>query len=52
MDTFKDLIQAHTPPHTRTHAGGPGPRLESWAFALDQDGLAVAMEAGVFFVRG
>ncbi|KAI8466619.1 MAG: hypothetical protein J3K34DRAFT_524403 [Monoraphidium minutum] len=32
-------------------AGGPGPRLESWAFALDQDGLGVALEAGVFVTR-
>jgi hypothetical protein len=33
-------------------AGGPGPRLETWAFALDQDGLAVAVDAGVFIMRG
>lgn len=33
-------------------AAGPGPRLESWAFALDQDGLAVAVDAGVFVIRG
>ncbi|KIZ07406.1 hypothetical protein MNEG_0542 [Monoraphidium neglectum] len=32
-------------------AGGPGPRLESWAFALDQDGLGAALEAGVFVTR-
>lgn len=33
-------------------AGGPGPRLESWAFALDQPGLAAAIQGGVFLVRG
>lgn len=33
-------------------AGGPGPRLESWAFALDGAGLAAALEAGVFVTRG
>lgn len=33
-------------------AGGPGPRLESWAFALDGEGLAVALGAGVFVTRG
>jgi hypothetical protein len=33
-------------------AGGPGPRLESWAFALDQPGLAAAVARGVFRVRG
>jgi hypothetical protein len=32
-------------------AGGPGPRLESWAFALDTVGLQVAVEAGVFHIR-
>ena len=31
--------------------GGPGPRLESWAFALDQTGLQLLVEAGVFEVR-
>jgi len=33
-------------------AAGPGPRLESWAFALDQAGLAVAVDGGVFIIRG
>lgn len=33
-------------------AGGPGPRLESWAFALDEAGLGAAIEGGVFVVRG
>lgn len=32
-------------------AGGPGPRLESWAFAVDEDGLKVALDAGVFVTR-
>jgi hypothetical protein len=32
-------------------AGGPGPRLESWAFAVDEIGLQVALDAGVFHVR-
>ena len=36
----------------RVDAGGPGPRLESWAFALDQDGLAAAIEGDTFLVRG
>jgi hypothetical protein len=33
-------------------AAGPGPRIESWAFALDQDGLAAAVEYDVFVLRG
>lgn len=33
-------------------AGGPGPRLESWAFALDEAGLGAAIEGGVFVMRG
>lgn len=33
-------------------AGGPGPRIESWAFALDQEGLAAAVDSGVFVIRG
>jgi hypothetical protein len=33
-------------------AGGPGPRLESWAFALDEAGLGAALEGGVFTIRG
>lgn len=32
--------------------GGPGPRAESWAFALDPVGLAVATDAGVFGDHG
>lgn len=32
-------------------AGGPGPRLESWAFAVDQTGLHVLMQEGIFEVR-
>jgi hypothetical protein len=32
-------------------AGGPGPRLESWAFALDEAGLGAALEGGVFTIR-
>jgi hypothetical protein len=32
-------------------AGGPGPRLESWAFALDREGLAAALGAGAFVPR-
>uniref|UniRef100_A0A383VTR6 Uncharacterized protein n=1 Tax=Tetradesmus obliquus TaxID=3088 RepID=A0A383VTR6_TETOB len=33
-------------------AAGPGPRLESWAFALDQEGLAAAVDFDVFLLRG
>jgi hypothetical protein len=45
--------EIHTEFHPEcTCAGGPGPRLESWAFALDQEGLAVAVEGGVFIIRG
>ena len=33
-------------------AGGLGPRVESWAFALSQKGLALAKEAGVFGSHG
>ena len=33
-------------------AGGPGPRVESWAFALSRKGLALAAEAGVFGSHG
>jgi hypothetical protein len=33
-------------------AAGPGPRLESWAFALDEAGLEAAIEGGVFIIRG
>ncbi|GBF98574.1 hypothetical protein Rsub_11299 [Raphidocelis subcapitata] len=33
-------------------AGGPGPRLESWALALDAAGLAAAVSAGAFASRG
>jgi hypothetical protein len=32
-------------------AGGPGPRLESWAVALDELGLAAAVRAGALAVR-
>lgn len=32
-------------------AGGFGPKLESWAFALDQDGLAALVEDSVFQTR-
>ena len=32
-------------------AGGPGPRAESWAFALDGRGLDAAVQRGVFNVR-
>ncbi|GFR50778.1 hypothetical protein Agub_g13043 [Astrephomene gubernaculifera] len=32
-------------------AGGPGPRLESWAVALDQEALQLAMKRGVFRIR-
>ena len=30
---------------------GPGPRVESWAFALDEEGLSITVSAGVFEVR-
>ena len=30
---------------------GAGPRVESWAFALDEEGLRVTVAAGVFDVR-
>ena len=32
-------------------AGGPGPRMESWAFALDSIGLHAAMTDGAFDIR-
>lgn len=32
-------------------AGGPGPRAESWAFALDRRGLDVALQNSVFSKR-
>jgi hypothetical protein len=32
-------------------AGGPGPRLESWAFAIDGKGLQVLLARGVFATR-
>ena len=32
-------------------SGGPGPRLESWAYAVDSVGLAVLLEAGTFNMR-
>jgi hypothetical protein len=32
-------------------AGGPGPRAESWAFALDRKGLNVALQRAVFGKR-
>lgn len=31
--------------------GGFGPKLESWAFAIDQEGLEAAIEDGVFYTR-
>ena len=31
--------------------GGPGPRLESWAFAVDNIGMGVLVREGVFEVR-
>ena len=33
-------------------AGGPGPRVESWAFALSLKGLQLAKEAGMFASHG
>lgn len=38
-------------PTTRTHAGGYGPKLESWAFSVDQDGLEALLREGVFHLR-
>jgi hypothetical protein len=32
-------------------AGGPGPRLESWAFALDWQGLKTIINAGALVIR-
>ncbi|PSC69296.1 hypothetical protein C2E20_7243 [Micractinium conductrix] len=32
-------------------AGGYGPKLESWAFAVDQDGLEALLREGVFQLR-
>jgi len=32
-------------------AGGPGPRIESWAFAVDQAGLRALEDAGALHVR-
>lgn len=39
------------PPPTWRPAGGPGPRLESWAFAVDGPGLELLVRAGVFHVH-
>lgn len=32
-------------------AGGPGPKLESWAFAIDAEGLRVVLARGVFHLH-
>ena len=32
-------------------SGAAGPRVESWAFALDEEGLRITADAGVFEVR-
>lgn len=32
-------------------AGGPGPKLESWAFAIDAEGLRVVLARGVFHMH-
>ena len=32
-------------------AGGYGPKLESWAFAVDREGLGVLLEEAVFELR-
>jgi hypothetical protein len=32
-------------------AGGFGPKLESWAFAIDQEGLDIVVDAGVYQLR-
>eukprot|EP00892_Ulva_mutabilis_P003939 jgi/Ulvmu1/1917/UM012_0077.1 len=32
-------------------AGGPGPKLESWAFAIDAEGLKVVLARGVFHLH-
>lgn len=37
-------------PHAAA-AGGYGPKLESWAFAVDQDGLEALLREGVFHLR-
>ncbi len=40
----------------RLAAGGPGPRLESWAFSVDSKALGILLQEGVFnvspWVRG
>ena len=34
-----------------TLSGGPGPRLESWAYAVDRVGLKVLLEARTFDIH-
>lgn len=36
---------------THCFSGVPGPRLESFVFAVDADGLQVLLDAGVFHIR-
>ena len=36
---------------SQVDAGGPGPRIESWAFAIDQEGLDLVTAAGVYHLR-
>ena len=36
---------------SREDAGGPGPRLESWAYAIDRTGLAVLIDAHTYDIR-
>ena len=35
----------------KVDAGGYGPKVESWAFAIDQEGLDLVLDAGVFYLR-
>ena len=37
--------------NSQRRAGGPGPKMESWAFAIDEVGLKVVLDAGVFHTR-
>jgi hypothetical protein len=46
----RPALIAHLPPRPPI-AGGPGPRLESWAFAMDREGLAAAVKVGWGRVR-
>ena len=53
-DRLSDVVKAASASLTclpSIDAGGPGPRLESWAFAVDSLGLDLLMQGGVFDIR-